>query len=207
MLLLTSQGDSIDTAPIAAAGFLRVLEKPVRERDLYRSIAMAVGLPSDPADDPALPAPAFQPLGATVLVADDNDVNRVYAESLLLDFGCECVLAANGREALEALAHGRVDVVLMDVSMPEMDGLEAVAAIREREQRSAGAREVRHVPVIAVTAYAMVGDRERFLDAGMDDYLGKPFAAQNLYDVIQRWMPRHKRRLPRDGGGPAPGAA
>jgi signal transduction histidine kinase/ActR/RegA family two-component response regulator len=113
------------------------------------------------------------------LLAEDNFVNRKVAVNLLRRQGHEVDVAANGVEALERIASHSYDIVLMDVQMPEMDGLEAVARIREREKRTGA-----HVPVIALTAHAMSGDQERCLAAGMDAYLSKPIDPQRLADTI-----------------------
>jgi two-component system, sensor histidine kinase and response regulator len=119
--------------------------------------------------------------GVRVLLAEDNAVNRQLAVRLLEKYGCSVVLANNGREALEALEKHPVDVALMDVQMPEMDGFEATTAIRERE-KSTGA----HLRIIAMTAHAMKGDRERCLAAGMDDYISKPVQNKELLAAIAR---------------------
>jgi CheY-like chemotaxis protein len=116
-------------------------------------------------------------------VAEDNPVNRKVAEHLLQRRGHEAVIAVNGREAVDALAGGRFDLVLMDLQMPIMDGFEATAAIRARE-RASGAR----MPIIALTAHAMEGDRQRCLDADMDGYISKPITGAKLFEVIDRVM-------------------
>ena len=119
--------------------------------------------------------------GARVLVAEDNIVNQRVAEGLLTRRGHLVTVVGNGREAVDALRRGEFDVVLMDVQMPEMDGFEATAAIREWE------RETGHrVRIVAMTAHAMSGDRERCLAAGMDGYLSKPIDQRSLYDVVER---------------------
>ena len=115
-----------------------------------------------------------------------NRVNQKIATRLLEKRGHHAVLAANGREALEALAQGSFDLVLMDVHMPAMDGIEATIAIREKE-KSTGL----HQPVIAMTALAMKGDRERCLAAGMDGYLSKPIDLQQLDNVLAAYADRH----------------
>ena len=116
-----------------------------------------------------------------ILLAEDNAVNRKLARTLLEKHGCTVVIATNGREAIDVLDRDKVDLVLMDVQMPSMDGLEATRAIRERE-RSAG----EHLHIIALTAHAMKGDRERCLAAGADDYLTKPIRTTDLLAAIDR---------------------
>jgi PAS domain S-box-containing protein len=120
------------------------------------------------------------PRGFRILLAEDNPVNERLARRLLEKRGHVVVVAANGREALARLDEGSFDVVLMDVQMPQMDGLEATAAIRARERVSG-----RHLPIIAMTAHAMKGDREKCLSAGMDDYLPKPVRKEELCTVIE----------------------
>jgi PAS domain S-box-containing protein len=118
-----------------------------------------------------------------VLVAEDRPVNQIVAVRALERCGCRAQVAADGREALRALATRRYDAVLMDCQMPEMDGYEATAQLRRLEQ---GAE---HTPVIAMTAYAMKGDLEKCLEAGMDDYISKPMRYQALVDTLRRWVP------------------
>jgi hypothetical protein len=123
--------------------------------------------------------------GLRVLLAEDNGVNRKLALRLLEKNGHRVQLASNGREVLTALSCGEVDVVLMDVQMPEMDGFQATDAIRGSEQLNGG-----HLPIVALTAHALTGDRENCLSSGMDGYLAKPYTAEELnralYEVMQR---------------------
>jgi PAS domain S-box-containing protein len=128
---------------------------------------------------PPAPTPAAAPRALRVLLAEDNAVNQVVAAQLLKSEGHEVTVAGDGRAALAALARQPFDVVLMDVQMPEMDGLEATAALRCQQAGSG-----RHMPVIALTAHAMKGDRERCLAAGMDDYLSKPIRPDDLRRVL-----------------------
>jgi two-component system, sensor histidine kinase and response regulator len=115
-----------------------------------------------------------------VLLAEDNAVNRVVASRLLEKQGHHVAIATTGREALVALRREHYDVVLMDVQMPDMDGFEATRAIRAMEQHTG-----RHQQIIALTAHAMIGDRERCLEAGMDAYLAKPISPQELYELLE----------------------
>jgi TMAO reductase system sensor TorS len=119
-----------------------------------------------------------------VLLAEDNPVNRELAVAMLEAADLDVVVAVDGREALEAVAKGGIDAVLMDCQMPEMDGFAATRAIRERENAGTA-----RLPIVALTANAMEGDRERCLECGMDDYLSKPFKAPQLYAVLARWLP------------------
>ena len=118
-----------------------------------------------------------------ILLAEDNPVNQRVAQRMLEKLGHAVVVASNGREAIDALAAARFDAVLMDMQMPEMDGLQATAVIRAREVEQALAR----VPIIALTANAMKGDRERCLAAGMDAYLSKPIKSSELKDALDRF--------------------
>jgi PAS domain S-box-containing protein len=145
-----------------------------------------------PATDDGAPAQSRAPRAAParlgqaaplVLVAEDSPVNQIVAVRALERCGCRAQVAADGREALRALATRRYDAVLMDCQMPEMDGYEATAQLRRLEQ---GAE---HTPVIAMTAYAMKGDLEKCLEAGMDDYISKPMRYQALVDTLRRWVP------------------
>ncbi len=122
-----------------------------------------------------------------MLVAEDNAVNQLLATRLLEKRGHRVVMTANGREALEALAIDKFDLVLMDVQMPEMDGIQATVALREREkEKGDGFRQ----PIIALTAHVMKGDQERCLAAGMDGYLTKPIGPQELDAVLDMYVAR-----------------
>ncbi|MCC6408353.1 MAG: response regulator [Planctomycetes bacterium] len=156
--------------------------KPILPNELFRIVARASTATTRPVVAPAhaesKPAIAS---GLSVLVAEDNLVNQKIAARLLERQGYAVTLVGNGREALDALQTGVFDLVLMDGSMPEMDGLAAARAIRERELSTGG-----HIPIIALTAHAMKGDRERFLDAGMDGYVTKPIQLAELLTAIAR---------------------
>jgi CheY-like chemotaxis protein len=125
--------------------------------------------------------PASRPVRSmNILVAEDNQVNQKVVAHLLEKQGHRVTLASNGREALEKLLRGGFDGILMDVQMPEMTGLEAAQAIR-RAERGSG----RHIPILAMTAHAMKGDRERCLASGMDGYVSKPIRSRELLDALQ----------------------
>jgi two-component system, sensor histidine kinase and response regulator len=129
--------------------------------------------------------------GLSILVAEDNAVNQRLIHRLLEKRGHRVKLAGNGREALQLLEVEPFDLVLMDIQMPEMDGLTATARIREFE-RARGASEA--IPIIALTAHAMKGDQERFLAAGMDGYLSKPLNAKDLEALLSAQMTSAVRR-------------
>jgi TMAO reductase system sensor TorS len=132
----------------------------------------------------AVPAPGGRAAGPRILLVEDNAVNREVAVGMLESLGCAAHSAENGQLAIEAMNGAAYDAVLMDCQMPVMDGLTATGEIRRREQHSGGAR----VPIIALTANAMEGDRERCLAAGMDDFLSKPFSQQQLATLLRRWL-------------------
>lgn len=159
------------------------LTKPLRRHQLLDAVrALLAG-----ADErPVAPARAATPaprLGLRVLLAEDNDVNLLVAQAHLQALGCSVTVASNGHEALRLWGVGRFDVVLMDCHMPVMDGYEASLALREVERLSG----VRPVPVIALTANALEGARDRCLAAGMTDHLAKPFTREQLVEMLRRW--------------------
>jgi CheY-like chemotaxis protein len=155
--------------------------KPAKQSELFDAIVHALGVNSyeqpDVREGQDHSTPVCQPL--RILLAEDNTINQKLALSMLRKQGHQVTLASTGREALDAFRRGDFEVILMDVQMPQMDGLEATEAIRRDEQRTGT-----HVPIIAMTAHAMKGDREWCLGAGMDDYLSKPIRAQQLNELL-----------------------
>jgi len=167
-----------------AAGVTEVLPLPLRCLELRQVVGQPAASVPAPASRPqAAPGPAAKVLHA--LVAEDNLVNQKVAVRILAKLGVEAEVAANGREVLERLEEGRYDLVFMDCQMPEMDGFEASRRIRAREAEQALAR----LPIIAMTANAMVGDREECLAAGMDDYVAKPIRAEVVLEALRRCFP------------------
>ena len=132
--------------------------------------------------------PVMAPRAARLLLVEDNPVNRELAVAMLASMDLQCAIATNGREALQAVAANRFDAVLMDLQMPEMDGFESTAAIRglERAAAATGSGAPRRLPIVALTANALSGDRERCLAAGMDDFLAKPYSREQLAAVLHR---------------------
>jgi CheY-like chemotaxis protein len=132
--------------------------------------------------------PAYQ--RKRILLVEDNPVNQAVASATLAQFHCVVDIANHGQEALDILAHDHTyDLVFMDCQMPVMDGFHATEMIRAREQRAAElGQPLRRVPIIALTAHAISGDRDRCLQVGMDDYLSKPFAREDLIAVLDRWL-------------------
>ncbi len=169
------------TARYRGIGVEKFLTKPVKPSDLLDALRMVIGQSAPEESVPLSPearAPRVRPL--RILLAEDNAINQKLIVRLLDKFSHTVVVVGDGREALSALEKGGFDLVLMDVQMPRMDGLEATLAIREREKGSGG-----HIPIVALTAHAMKGDCERCLAAGMDAYLSKPIRSQELFRTIE----------------------
>ena len=181
VILLTAFGDEEVERRARDGGIATVLHKPVNLSTLHDAIVEAIA-PGTPArrGGSAPAGPRFRP-GQRVLLAEDNPINREVARELATAAGLEIVEAHDGAQALELLAAGRFDAVLLDVQMPVLDGVSAVRSIR-RDPR------LRELPVIAMTAHAMIGDRERFLAAGMSDYVAKPIEEEELMRVLGRWL-------------------
>jgi signal transduction histidine kinase/CheY-like chemotaxis protein len=205
MILLTSMSVREQALELKDAGFSAWLTKPARATQLFNALVTALKLPeaAEPRDGkPGAAAeddelPALPPL--RVLVAEDNAVNQKVALRVLAKLGAQADAVGNGLEAVEALSRVPYDVVLMDVQMPEMDGFEATAAIRRREAGTG-----RHTSVIAMTAHAMKGDRERCLAAGMDDYLTKPIRPQALAVALLSQTVGRQEAVPESGPAPSP---
>jgi signal transduction histidine kinase/DNA-binding response OmpR family regulator len=183
VILLTSGDHPRDAARCRELGVERYMSKPiVLQSDLLKAVhaALAGRPPQEGRADNVQPEPA--PRGARqlhVLLAEDNPANQMLAVRLLEKGGHSVVAVEDGGQVLAALERESFDLVLMDVQMPQMDGIEATIAIRSRE-RATGT----HVPIVAMTAHAMKGDRERFLEAGMDDYVSKPIQSAELFHVM-----------------------
>lgn len=187
LIMLSSFGQRVPKDAAQQADLAACLAKPVRQAQLYDCIATVMHTASASAPTPAStgtsPAAARSWRGTRVLVVEDNVVNQRVAVRILEKLDCRADVAANGLEAVEALARSAYDCIFMDCQMPEMDGYEATAALRQRERRTA-----QHTPIIAMTANAMQGDRERCLAAGMDDYIGKPIKSGELLAMLRKWV-------------------
>lgn len=166
-------------------GIAGVLQKPIKQSELLDVVLGALGVGARPKRSSAIPPPEFPPLQRSlhILLAEDNPVNQRLAVALLQDRGHRVQVVGSGREAVEAAKHQQFDLILMDIGMPEMDGLQATAAIRRLQPQRDGPR----TPIYALTAHAMQGDRERFLDAGMDGYIPKPVRPHELLATIEGW--------------------
>jgi PAS domain S-box-containing protein len=211
MVMMTSGGFRGDAARMEKAGFDAYLVKPVRQSQLFDCLTVVVGQKlgavtraGSPVEGAAQGVPGdgdaarAGELGlitrhtlaersrrrARILLAEDNPVNQKVAVKTLEKLGHRPDVVASGREALTALQESAYDIVLMDVQMPEMDGMEATRRIRDPESGVADP----HIPIVALTAHAMEGDRQRCLDAGMDDYLAKPIKPAELAEVLKRWL-------------------
>jgi CheY-like chemotaxis protein len=223
VMMLSSAGQAGDAARCRALGVASYLTKPIRQSHLLDSIMDSLGARAGgPAiesrlgdNTPSRLAGERGGQGRRILLAEDNEVNQRLAVRILEKRGYAVTVANNGREALAALeplptsgpgtrpgrvgareAGGPFDLVLMDVQMPEMGGFEATAAIREKEQGTGN-----HLPIVAMTAHAMKGDRERCLEAGMDGYVTKPIQPQVLFDTIEALMPAQKEPEPGEVAG------
>jgi CheY-like chemotaxis protein len=187
VVMLTSAGLRGDAARCRELGIHAYLPKPIKRSDLLEAIKTVLSSPGRMKQAPGLVT--VHSLRESrrhlqILLAEDNRVNQLLATRLLEKAGHAVVLAETGTAALEALEKRSFDLVLMDVQMPEMDGLEATASVRLREQSTG-----KHIPIIAMTAHAMVGDKDRCLQAGMDAYISKPLSVKDLFATIEHLFP------------------
>jgi two-component system sensor histidine kinase/response regulator len=181
VIMLTSAGHRGDMARCHELGIRSYLYKPVRKQELLAALLTALGRDQTASPSSVLPQTEqrAQPRALRVLLAEDNRINQIVATRSLEKMGHSVVVAGNGNEALSLLTAQPFDLILMDIQMPEMDGLTATARIRESERPT-----LLHIPIIAMTAHAMKGDRERCIDAGMDGYVSKPISAPELEAAI-----------------------
>jgi CheY-like chemotaxis protein len=190
MVLLTSV-TLLSGQDIKASGFAAYLPKPLKQSVLLQTLSELSG--PRRASDPQAPLPVLEDAasadagGQRLLLVEDNPVNRRLVTLMLVRAGYQVDVAVDGRAAVQAAAASTYDAILMDAQMPEMDGYKATLAIRAAEKPG------ERVPVIALTARAMEGDREKCLAAGMDDYLTKPITQVQLLKVVHRWARRGTR--------------
>jgi two-component system sensor histidine kinase/response regulator len=205
IVLLTSLGQRGDASHCKKLGISGYLVKPIKHSELLDAITIALGHTRDE-KTPVITSYTIQEARRRlrILLAEDNLVNQKLAVRLLEKRGHRVVVASNGREAVEKFEGDNFDLILMDVQMPEMDGFEATQTIREKETGEGG-----HMPIVAMTAHAAKGDRERCLQAGMDDYVAKPIKTEELFTVIEKLADgpqckREKKYSPfsRNGGLP-----
>ncbi len=212
LVMMSSLGRRGDAKRLKAIGFSAYLTKPVKQSQLFDCLAMVLG---GGAASAKAPEPAFvtrhtlheaRRRMVRILLAEDNPTNQQVALGILEKLGFGADTAANGREAVRALETVPYDLVLMDVQMPEMDGFEATRAIRSGKTGALNPK----IPIIAMTAHAMKGDRERCLEAGMDDYLSKPIVPQALAEALEKWVENARTPSPPEdaprGAAERPGA-
>ncbi|MGA8075068.1 MAG: response regulator, partial [Candidatus Acidiferrales bacterium] len=185
IMMLTSAGHLGDAARCRELGISAYLVKPIRQGELLQAICRVLELVAK--KEPLVTRHSLREARnrRRVLLAEDNAVNQTLALRLLEKRGYTVAIAGDGRQALEAFEKEDFDLVLMDIQMPVMGGLEATAAIRELERPSG-----RHTPIIAMTAHALAGDEERYLSAGMDAYIAKPIRTSEMFATIERFLSR-----------------
>ncbi|MBM9537817.1 response regulator [Desulfobulbus alkaliphilus] len=193
LVMLTSLGMRGDARRLQEIGFAAYATKPVRHKELKGVLSQALAAGPDAPLRPIATRhtarealPDFADRKARILLAEDNITNQQVAVGILKKLGLSADAVANGREAIEALKTLPYDLVLMDVQMPEMDGLEATRHIRNPQTSILH----RSIPIIAMTAHAMRGDKEKCLEAGMDDYVAKPVVPLALAEVLDKWLPK-----------------
>jgi CheY-like chemotaxis protein/HPt (histidine-containing phosphotransfer) domain-containing protein len=187
VIMLSSAGRSKDKRRAAELGVARCLTKPVTQSQLFNAISQSLG--TAVADTRPLETILDRPSDFTsrqILLAEDGVINQKVASELLTKRGHHVTLANNGEEALKKFHERDFDLILMDIQMPVLDGFAATAAIRKSELGTP-----RHIPIVAMTAHAMTGDRERCLNSGMDAYVAKPFRPQELFRVVEQLQPLH----------------
>ncbi|HET6249432.1 MAG TPA: ATP-binding protein [Tepidisphaeraceae bacterium] len=192
LMILTSAGARLGPSEIESRGFDGHIVRPVKQSQLLDALMNAMAATKSGnaslAKKPAAPTPVVL-AKPRILLVEDNEVNQMVASELLIEAGYICECATDGRKAVEAVAVGNYDLVLMDCQMPEMDGFEATAAIRRNEAQNAkGVQGAKRLPIVALTANALKGDRERCLAAGMDDYVTKPLKRENLLCTIKLYL-------------------
>ncbi len=190
----------LTTAPTPRAGDLenlpnivRCLTKPVGRRDLREALAEIPALWTDSrTDSSTVDSLADRSLSGRILLVEDSPLNQEVVQGMLATLETRATICENGREAVSLLSREHFDVVLMDCQMPLMDGYEATRLIRQQERFGSATKaddgRRRHVPIVAMTASAMAGDRERCLSTGMDDYLSKPFTREQLIGILEKWL-------------------
>jgi signal transduction histidine kinase/HPt (histidine-containing phosphotransfer) domain-containing protein len=190
IVLLVPLGVRLDAPPSARIPFINYAAKPIRTAQLFETLYRAFTNAKAPTERITAPKPAptqaeAQPL--QILLCDDNSINQKVAARILQQLGYQPDITANGREAIEALDKKKYDLIFMDVMMPEMNGLEATEAIRHRQKLGEQGNYKGRIVIIAMTAQAMQGDREKCIAAGMDDYLAKPIRPGDVRNMILKW--------------------
>jgi CheY-like chemotaxis protein/HPt (histidine-containing phosphotransfer) domain-containing protein len=195
IIMISSSSFRVDEEGMKQLGIRAFLNKPYRQSDLLKAVYKSLNIRQDEnfedfedsnihitATMDSLDISQITDKSKRILIVEDNSVNQLVAQNLLKKFGYYADVAANGREALQALEIIPYDLVLMDCQMPEMDGYEATREIRARDWKAA------RIPIVALTAHATAGEREKCLKAGMDDYLSKPIVKESLRQVLAQWL-------------------
>ena len=205
LVLMTSMGERGDAKHFEEIGFSAYLTKPVKQSHLYDCLVTVAGIQKDKKEE--LPAKIVtrhdvvedQKRGVRILLAEDNIINQKVALNILKKLGHFADVVANGKEAILSVERSPYDLVLMDCQMPELDGYAATRKIREMELKARESTPMasessglsprwKRIPIVALTAHAMKGDREKCMEAGMDDYLAKPVKPQELSDMLRKWL-------------------
>ena len=224
LVVLASVNRQVNQSEAQQSGISAVLYKPVSPMQLYHCLITVMKIPGVSAGSPQMALPSGE-TGSTadlpdfsrhILLAEDNPINQEVAFNMLQLLGYKVTLVTDGNEAFEVATREPFGLILMDCQMPEVDGYTATRAIREAEAgenflgeteettRLGRPQRPLHTPIIALTAHAMQADRERCLDAGMDDYLSKPFTLEQLKTMLSRWLPRDLSQETRPEKSPAP---
>ncbi|MGE0755173.1 MAG: response regulator [Alphaproteobacteria bacterium] len=205
VVIISCLSESGYTQTFSHAGCSGFLTKPIRRKQLLNMLSMLLQARAQNKNISMLTQHSLDPLhsrkrlidednskleGAEILLVEDNRVNQEFGRSILGKFGCLVTIASNGREAVDMVKERPFDLILMDCQMPEMDGFEASAIIDRMKQT----REIPDVPIIALTANAMQGDKERCLESGMNDYISKPVRKQQLRAALLQWLPQSRKR-------------
>jgi two-component system sensor histidine kinase/response regulator len=200
LVMMTSVGKRGDARRFKGVGFSAYLTKPVKQSQFYNCLAMISGSQNEMSEDPS-PAivtrhsiAEYQKQKVRLLLAEDNEINQKVALGILKNFGYRTDLVSNGKDAVKAMEKVRYDMVFMDCQMPEMDGYAATGQIRDFRSNVLNHK----VPIIAMTAHAMKGDREKCLASGMDDYISKPIQPEKLLEVIEKWLVGPKKSRPEE---------
>lgn len=205
IIMISSSSLKVSRETMRENGIAAFLHKPYRQYDLLETICQTLGIiQNNTSNEPDIHISVIEESFLSsqtmekpkrILIVEDNTVNQMVAQSLLKKFGYSADVAANGREALEALEIIPYDLILMDCQMPEIDGYEATRQIRARDWEAA------KTPIIALTAHATAGEREICLQAGMDDYISKPIEKENLRKIIAQWLAKTENKSPADSSG------
>lgn len=188
MIMITSRGQMISSSELKEVGIFTCLAKPIRQAKLYEAIISVLKIKTQKKPEEMQTESSVKPIHARILLAEDYPINQQVAIGMLKKLGFDNIDVANdGNEALKALEEISYDLIFMDCQMPEMDGYTASREIRIRHRR--------RIPIIAMTAHALKGDKEKCLEAGMDDYLSKPLDKQELIRVLIKWLPENAGKI------------